>query len=1248
MQNFTNFWRFLYKNSYLLVIAAWLITISFIIDNYWADNSSVNSVQSKLEKYIHQQENDFIQLTADTALQRKLFTKTYDEVFLKTLTTKKYFFYLYRPNDFGQYNAVFWNTQAVQPSDAILYTSDTVGFIQLQNGYYAWRKNSGTHGITIALIPVKWNYVFTNEYLKNTFAIDGGLENSYDISIDSGAVSVKSLQGNKLFYLFKKAGTITAKNNFVSVCLRIASAFFILLFIHFCSLYIAAKKRLWLAIAFLASIIFVLRIASYYFPIPLNLRQFELFDPAIYGANPVLRSLGDLFLNAILFAWVVLFIRHQLLVKKYELKSIGAVAKWLLLFFVAFIFIATTYICGHILRSMVADSQISFDVINFFTLNVYSIIGFFVLCCIAIGYFVLGQILLYLLKPLFTTDFIALYIVVAVAGLSLLTIGFNITVVTFEFFLLLWLLLYLLLLGSNYFALLTTKISSSRLVFWLFFFSLSITAVIVKENNVKELLNRKHYAETLSTKADPSSEILINTLLTDFRNEVLATNFNKLKADSTNQLFKDSLVSGNFSGYNNKYETKVYSFDANEKPLFNKDSLGYNELYTVLNTQSRPTGIEDLYYYDESYDRFSYITRKTVTDTSNKLLGYVFIIARLKKYKSDAPYPELFSRGDRQAIENSSVYAFAVYNNLQLVSSHNDYAFATKITKKVVPKEEFELKNNGSFDELWYRASPGNVVIITKQDNFLIETITLFSYLFCAFLLVTGVLWIIGVFVRSRLNKKPLKNYWQLSIRNQIHGTVIFISILSFVVIGIATILFFIRRYENNNRERLSRTIKVMENEVRNSLSELSVFDDVLKIYDEGFKEQLEQTILKISEIHAADINLYDLDGNLQVSSLPLPYNKGIVSTKMDPMAFYHLSKQKEVQYFKEEQIGTLSFVSNYVPVIDETGKEYAYLNIPYFTSQSKLKLEIANFLVTIINLNAFIFLIAGIVALFITNRITRSFSFISNKMKEVNLGRLNEAIDWNRNDEIGELVQEYNKMVGKLNNSAYALAKSEREGAWREMARQVAHEIKNPLTPMKLSLQYLQKAIANNSDNVKELTSSVAQTLVEQINHLNQIAGEFSQFANIGQPRNEVFDLHEVLYVVTQLYGVNDRVKLDCTPLPNPVLINADRTHINRLFTNLIQNAIQAVPEDRMAVIEVEEELREGKILVKVKDNGAGVPDEMRSKIFTPNFTTKTSGTGLGLAMCKGIVEQAKGEIWFETVSGQGTIFFVELPLVS
>ena len=266
--------------------------------------------------------------------------------------------------------------------------------------------------------------------------------------------------------------------------------------------------------------------------------------------------------------------------------------------------------------------------------------------------------------------------------------------------------------------------------------------------------------------------------------------------------------------------------------------------------------------------------------------------------------------------------------------------------------------------------------------------------------------------------------------------------------------------------------------------------------------------------------------------------------------------------------------------------------------------------------------------------------------MKEVNLSKMNEAIEWNREDEIGELVKEYNKMVAKLDESATVLAKSEREGAWREMARQVAHEIKNPLTPMKLSIQYLQKAINNNQPNVKELSSNVANTLVEQIDHLSKIAADFSQFANIGNTNVEVFDLHDVIASLKELYHPQEKVDINWTPLKNKVMIRADKTQMNRLFTNLLTNAVESCNDSTSCHIEINEEQHNGSIRISVKDNGEGIAPEMQSRIFVPNFTTKSSGTGLGLAMCMSIVEQSHGKIWFETVQGKGTTFHVELPL--
>jgi nitrogen fixation/metabolism regulation signal transduction histidine kinase len=367
----------------------------------------------------------------------------------------------------------------------------------------------------------------------------------------------------------------------------------------------------------------------------------------------------------------------------------------------------------------------------------------------------------------------------------------------------------------------------------------------------------------------------------------------------------------------------------------------------------------------------------------------------------------------------------------------------------------------------------------------------------------------------------------------------------------------------------------------------------------------------------------------------------------MEPTAFNELSNQKSIRFIQEEKIANFNFLSIYVPVNDDNGNTYAYLNIPYLNSQSELNQEISGFLATLINLNAFIFLIAGAIAYLATERITASFSLISEKMKAINIGKHNEVIQWNRNDEIGVLVNEYNKMVEKLEQSAKALAQSEREGAWREMARQVAHEIKNPLTPMKLSIQYLQKATSNKAANVEELTNKVTTTLIEQIEQLSRIAGDFSQFANIGNVNLDYFNLNEVLSNLIQLHSAQEKVTIQWTKTSDSNIIFADKTQISRLFSNLIINAIEACENKSEANIIIDQTINtKHELITTITDNGDGIDEAMKNKIFTPNFTTKTSGTGLGLAISKGIVEKANGNIYFTTQKNIGTSFIVVLPL--
>ncbi len=991
------FKRFLYKNIYLLVVAAWLITISFVVDNYWSVNASLSTVQKELSNYIHNQENDFVKLVNDSATINKIGKGVFTEEYLLHITRKKYFVFFYSTDSTFHESLICWNTQQVLPYPSLLYEKRDKGFVKLQNGYYVWNRYNFKDIKALALIPVKWDYIIENENLQNDFANDKSITQTYDIAPGADkAVAIKSINGKDLFYIHEKSINSIYKNNPVAVALQIGALLLILLFVQWCATFFALRGPLWKALLLLLATILLVRIMGYYFKLPLNFRQFELFDPTIYSSSTVLRSLGDMLINALFFVWFILFFRYHLNESRSRISLRSPNAKWLLLAGGCIIILAATYEGSYIIRSLVADSKISFNVTNFFELNRYSVVGFIVLGCMAISYFFLCQIVLYFLKPFFQKTFIPLFLFIAVGGLVVLSFRIGNLAGGFEIYVLLWLLLFLFLLNNNDFNLIASKIISSKLVFWLFFFSISITAIIVVENRHKEIRNRLHYAELLAVKTDPATETLVNTMITPFRDDFLADNFYRFRDQTTNLFLKDSLKDENIESYKEKYQTRVYSFSADERSLYNQDSTSYNEINTIFKTQSKSTGIKGLFYFDESYDMISYISKKTLHDRNDNLLGYVFILISPKKQKADAISPTLFSNANNNSIENSSLYSYAIYNNWKLVTSHNDYAFPSVIQKKDYT-QQYTFRPNKNYNELWYYAGADKMVVVVKENSLSIESITLFSYFFCSFLIMTAVFWFINVVIKSRFDRNRFKSYLQLTIRNQIHGTIIFVSVVSFFVIGLATILFFIARSENSNREKLSRTIRIMENEVKNSMSHGWTMQDSLGM---GVDQKFEEMITRISEIHGTDVNLYDLHGNLRVSSLPLPYMKGIVSTRMHPLAYYHLNNLKEVLYFQKENIGKLNFMSSYVPVFDAAGNDYAYLNIPYFSSQANLKEEISNFLVTIINLNAFIFLLAGIVALFITNRITNSFSVIGDKMKKINLGGINEAIEWNRDDE--------------------------------------------------------------------------------------------------------------------------------------------------------------------------------------------------------------------------------------------------------
>jgi two-component system nitrogen regulation sensor histidine kinase NtrY len=1237
----------------ILGMALLMFLVAFVVNEVIIGSTSSQYYARLIQREVISREKDFQKLALDTALLHSLITKSYDEATLNKVIDKEkgYLFYIYEKDTGSENRLVFWNTQQVLPPINIMNESDASRTVRLNNGVYVHTSKllnlAGDKTYLLeGLLPVMWKYFVEIENLQKEFAFHPEAIQRVDIVFTPTEYPVKSSYGNVLFYL-ETTSTDKRETSWWTRAFVLIGVFLVIVYMHQSAQSIYTRFGLIAGIVFLATMIVFMRALTYYYPDLLELREFELFDPSIYSSSFVFSSLGDLMINSILFCWLMLFISRRLPTEKIQPVR----PKWLGLVCIVFalmVLVSVTFVFADILQSLVADAQISFNVTNFFSLTKYSFIGFLILGFLSLGYFFFSQVILNAIKRLSGGSTYFIILVTLVVGLGILTFTRNTAVLELNLYVLIWLVIYILMMQQKIFSGINSRLNISEVLYWLFVFSFSITGVIIFENQKIELEQRKSFAEKLSLRADPSSERLLSIALTYFDNDFLQRNFSRFMDPLSNIELKDSIIKTSFRAYLDKYDTQIFTFDGSERPLFNSAAVSYDTLNTIFSIQGKETSITDLKYFEKSFDKFSYIYRKEVVDTFGVNAGYFFVLSEPKQYKGDALVPELFRQTKELVPEYAPGYYYGVYNKMDLINYYNDYPFPTRLSEEQLPKFEFELRKNKDYEELWYRHSADKVVVIAKKDNSFIEGITLFSYLFSTFILLLFIYRTTAFLVRSRFRKNALTEYFQFSIRSQIHSTMILVSLLSFLIIGVATILFFIKRYDRNNQDKLSRAIQIMVNEVQNQLADRSSFNSGILLFETGANLQVQELMHEISEIHGTDVNLYDTSGTLRVSSNPIIYNKGVLSEKMNPIAYYNLNILKAVQFVAEEQMGRVDYISVYSPVRDEEGNAYAYLNIPSYSTQGELKQEISNFLVTIINLNAFIFLVAGAIALFITNRITHSFTLIGQKMRDINLQKINQEIQWSRKDEIGELVNEYNKMVHKLDQSAEALAKSEREGAWRQMAKQVAHEIKNPLTPMKLSIQYLQKAIDNNSPQVKEMTGSVARTLIEQIDHLSKIASDFSQFANIGNQRNEVFDLHEVLNSVASLYDPMENLNFSWHPVPGKLMLFADKTQLNRLFTNLMQNAIEAPENQGNRTIEVNEHLNGEYVVVTIKDNGGGIPFHTRDKIFMPNFTTKSSGTGLGLAMSKSIAEQSHGDIWFESVTGEGTTFFVKLPVLS
>ncbi len=479
-----------------------------------------------------------------------------------------------------------------------------------------------------------------------------------------------------------------------------------------------------------------------------------------------------------------------------------------------------------------------------------------------------------------------------------------------------------------------------------------------------------------------------------------------------------------------------------------------------------------------------------------------------------------------------------------------------------------------------------------------------------------------------------------LSLRIRIFLSMIILILMASILMASISIIQFKNEAKDYHQERLDRKEFAIKEHINYVLA-----NTTYPLTEKNLPFIFKDKIHELADIHNLEINIYGLNGKLLKSS-KASFSVDKVAPPIPNYVLKLVQSSVEKRYVDIKTVNGLKNRSSYSQIKDDKFKPLGILNIPYVEDDGFYETELQQFLLRLSQVYSFMLIIAFALAYFLASYITKSLKTISDKINETSLNQKNEKIVIEANSrEINSLINAYNKMVDKLEDSATMLAQSEREQAWREMAKQVAHEIKNPLTPMRLTVQSFQRKFDANDPELKQKLNDYSKTLIQQIDTMSAVASAFSNFASMPAQQNETLNVVQVIELALDIFNEDFIVfKSD----KEYVISKIDRTQLIRIITNLVKNAIQSIPdeqEEKKVLVSVNEV--ENDVIITVEDNGIGIESNNIEHVFEPKFTTKTSGMGLGLGIIKNIIENYKGTITFETELGKGTTFFVSLPIV-
>lgn len=1129
-------------------------------------------------------------------------------------------------------NLILWSHNAVSPDLAIRVAGSGREIYRFENGWY--RLVYLTDGIEeyVAAILIQQAFPYANTYLDNRFAPGFAQEGISDISTTPKKGAVKLRADHQYFYIYFE-GEDEGKKHYAAPFIIAALLGGILMFWGLILavgsiLKIAGPALSFGAMALLAIGLRALSIRSGW---PSYVLDLGWFNPSIYASSEWFPSLADFLINSIL-----IFILTVLARQVFFREQAASKTRYLPTFLIIAALFAFAVLINHLLKGLVLNSNIPFDINVITNLSGYSIAAIAGSGFLYFSFFLLADTAaMHAQRGGLSRD----YILLGILLISLVHILITHSLGVRDLIFVLWPVGTVLLVFFTRMGFSSVRFHLAPAVFLVAILAGAGAHNFIKYDHVRERNQRKILVENLSLNTDPIAELLFEDIAaTLVRDKDVRRVFEENELHPR-QILEDYIKSRYFTGYWSNYNVEIHAFLADSSAwgkLSPSRPLSFEELSARAREVGEPTASssQSLYFLNEPGSLTAYLGFVPLHYNLRESPDGHFVVAISSKgFGQPSGFPALLM--DAQTVSylaKTDRYATAKYVNGQLRTTTGDFSYRSRphFFNALDTYPAFVYKRG--YEHLVSQTGPDSYIVVSNPEKAFIDKATVFSYL-CA---LYGLLLFAGRGVRKWAMGFSV---FTLNLNQKIQVLLVLLTLASMLLFAYAT-RFYI---EENYAEKNNRLVKEkMRSVVRQAQGQL--YDEEEISYQTA--DHVNRILSELSFVFYTDIHFFDPSGDLIASSQMRMFNEGLTSRKMDPRAFTELAHVQRTEFLHEEQIGSLTYISGYTPFYNRQGNLLGYLNLPYFARQAELEREIGVFLEAVVNIFVLLFILSILVGLFISQRITAPLRLIRESLSEVELGKANKIVGYRSHDEIGLLIAEYNATVAELEHHAERLAQSERESAWREMAKQVAHEIKNPLTPMKLHIQHLQRALDSGQEVDRERISNVSKSLIEQIDALTGIANAFSNFAKMPTLEKAPVDLVAVLRHIDTLYSGYDtaRITLNLNDVSN-AMVNADKDQLIRVFNNLVKNALQAIPAGRRGVVQLSLKSSDGGFLVCVTDNGVGVPPELQSKIFVPNFTTKSRGMGLGLAMSKNIVEQTDGRIWYESEEDKGSRFYVWLP---